>query len=371
MPDRRSTRGAPTFRAPGRVNLIGGQVDYHEGLVVTMALDREVRVTASPRHDGRVCARSRELEGDVAVAADGSDDPTAVAPPWGRLVAGVVRTLAEAGREPVGADLEVSSTVPVGAGLSSSAAFEVAIGLALSNVAGLSLSPHALMLAAQRAEHVATGVPCGVQDQMTSVFGRVGHALLIDCRTLNGTPIALPPGAGVLVVHSGVHRVLEHTAYAERRAESLSVARRLGLRVLRDAHLEQVRDEPRGRHAVTEIDRVRRFHASLAAGDLVTAGALMLASHRSSRDDMQVSTPELDVLVDTLVASGAYGARLTGAGFGGCAVALVAAEQTSEISSRATAEYRQRTRREPHAWPVRAAAGAGRLEQADGSEAES
>jgi galactokinase len=371
MPDRHSTRGTSTFRAPGRVNLIGGQVDYHEGLVVTMALDREVRVTAAPRHDGRVRARSRELEGQVAVAADGSDDPAAVTPPWGRLVAGVVRTLAEAGREPVGADLDVSSTVPVGAGLSSSAAFEVAIGLALSDVAGLSLPPRALMLAAQRAEHVATGVPCGVQDQMTCVFGRAGHALLIDCRTLGVTPVALPPGAGVLVVHSGVDRVLEHTAYAQRRAESLAVARRLGLRVLRDAHPEQVRDEPRGRHAVTEIERVRRFHAALAAGDLAGAGALMLASHLSSRDDMQVSTPELDALVDALVAAGAYGARLTGAGFGGCVVALVAAERAREISARATAEYRQRTQREPEAWPVRAAAGAGPLLGGDGSEAES
>jgi galactokinase len=226
---------AHRFRAPGRVNLIGGQVDYHEGWVVAMAIDRDVVVDVTPRADGRLTARSRDLDGVVDVAADASDDPRTVRPAWGRAVAGVARVLADLGRAPVGADLAIASAVPIGGGLSSSAAFEVAVALALGDVAGFTLEPLELALAAQRSEHVATGVPCGTQDQLSSVFGRAGHALLIDCRTLEIEPLPLPDSLRVLVVHSGVARTLEGSPYAERRAESIAVGERLGLRALRDA----------------------------------------------------------------------------------------------------------------------------------------
>ena len=347
------------FRAPGRVSLIGGQVDYHEGWVVAMAIDRDVVVTARPRTDGRVTARSRDVDGVVDVAAGGTGDPRAVDPAWGRAVAGVAHVLADLGRSPVGADLEITSTVPIGAGLSSSAAFEVAVALALCDVAGYELEPLALALGAQRSEHVATGVPCGTQDQLTSVFGRAGHALLIDCRTLDIEPLPLPDSLCVLVVHSGVPRTLEGTPYAQRRAESIAVGERLGVRALRDATLDQVRDEPRARHAVTEMARVRAFGDALRAGDVDALGPLMLASHASSRDDMEVSIPELDALVECLVEAGAHGARLTGAGFGGCVVALVPAVRADAITESATAAYRTRTDREPTAWIVAAADGAG------------
>lgn len=347
------------FRAPGRVNLIGGQVDYHEGWVVSMAIDRDVVVDVRPRRDGRVIARSQDLAGVVAVAADASDEPRDVQPAWGRAIAGVVRVLAEHGREAVGAELEITSTVPIGGGLSSSAAFEVAVALALGDVAGFELPPRELALAAQSAEHIATGVPCGNQDQLASVFGEPGHALLIDCRTLEIEPLPLPPELRVLVVHSGVDRTLEGSPYAQRRAESIEVGTRLGVRALRDATLDQVRDEPRGRHAVTEMIRVRAFADALRSGDLDALGPLMLASHASSRDDMEVSTPDLDALVDCLVDAGAIGARLTGAGFGGCVVALVPADRADAIANAATATYRTRTRREPTSWIVSAARGAG------------
>ena len=231
---------ARRFRAPGRVNLIGGQVDYHEGWVVSMAIDRDVCITARPRSDRRVVARSREMEGIVDLPADATDDPRAIQPAWGRAVGGVLRVLAELGRPPAGADLEITSTVPIGGGLSSSAAFEVAVALALNDVAGFSLPRHDLALAAQRAEHVATGVPCGNQDQLTSVFGRAGHAVLIDCRTLEIEALPLPDTMRVLVVHSGVPRTLEGSPYARRRSDSQAVATRLGLRALRDATLDQV-----------------------------------------------------------------------------------------------------------------------------------
>ncbi|HEY5171086.1 MAG TPA: galactokinase, partial [Acidimicrobiia bacterium] len=312
--------------------------------------------------DGRVIARSSEFDGEVDIAADGRDEPSATRPEWGRPVAGVTRVLAELGRAPAGVELSISSTVPVGAGLSSSAAFEVACALALADAAGFPLESTELARAAQRAEHVATGVPCGIQDQMTSVCGRADHAVFLDCRTLEVEHLPMPPELSVLVVHSGVPRSLEGSPYAQRRAESERVAADLGLRTLRDATFEQVREFPRGRHAVTEMQRVREFATALRARDLDALGRLMLASHASSRDDMEVSIPELDVLVECLVAAGAFGARLTGAGFGGCVVAIGPIDTAGTIGDRATEAYRARTGLEPTAWIVRGAAGAGPAE---------
>jgi galactokinase len=341
----------PVFRAPGRVNLIGGQVDYHEGWIVAMAIDHDVRITASPRTDARITATSREYAGTVEIAADGSDDPVRVEPSWGRTVAGVARVLGGAS----GVALDITSDVPIGAGLSSSAAFEVACALAL----GTELRGDELALAAQAAEHVATGVPCGIQDQMAAVHGRAGHAIFLDCRTREMEHVPMPPELRVLVVHSGVPRVLEATPYAERRAESLAVAEQLGLPALRDATFDQVRDLPRGRHAVTEMQRAHDFAAALRNGDLDALGPLMLASHASSRNDMGVSIPELDALVEYACAAGALGARLTGAGFGGCIVALVPADRAGAIAAQTAADYRARTNREPQWWIVQAADGAG------------
>ncbi len=351
------------FRAPGRVNLIGGQVDYHEGWVVSMAIDQHVEVQASTRTDGRVVAHSHQpayaLDGPVDIAADGSDEPRAIRPTWGRGVGGVVRVLADLGRPAVGADLEIDSTLPIGAGLSSSAAFAVAVALALNAAAGFELSPLELALAAQRSEHAASGVPCGTQDPLASVFGRAGNALLIDCRSLEIEPLAIPASHRIVVVHSGVPRTLEGTPYAQRRAESIAVGTRLGLRALRDATFEQVRDEPRGRHAVTEMARVRAFGDALRDNHIDALGPLMLESHASSRNDMEVSTPELDQLVECLMDAGALGARLTGAGFGGCVVALVPAERADAIASDASHAYRARTQLDPTSWVIRAAEGAG------------
>jgi galactokinase len=350
------------FRAPGRVNLIGGQVDFHEGLVVAMAFDRDVRVRVEARDDRRVVARSRDFDGVVDLAADGSDDPRTAEPAWGRLVGAVVRVLADTGRAPVGADLDVVSQVPAGSGLSSSAAFTIAVALALDDVADHVVPPLDLARAAQQAERVATGVPVGLQDHVTSVFGAVDQALLVDFRSLRIDRLPLPDEVRVVVVHSGVPRDLEHSPYAARIAESFAVAHRLGFEVLRDASLDQVRDEPRGRHAVTEIVRVREFADGLRRGDIAALGPLMLASHASSRDDMEVSIPELDALVDALVRAGALGARLTGGGFGGCVVALVPSAHAEAIAARATAEYAAATGRTPRTWITRAGAGAGAVD---------
>jgi galactokinase len=350
-----------SFRAPGRVNLIGGQVDFHEGWVVSMAVDLDVIVAVEPRGDARIVATTREFDGEVSIAADGSDEPTTITPAWGRVVGGVTRVLAETERPPIGATLAISSDIPIGSGLSSSAAFEVACALALNDVANFTVERRALVFATQRAEHIATGVPCGIQDQTTSLYARADHAIFLDCRTMDIEQLAVPRSLRVLVVHSGVPRILAATPYGARVAESKALAGELGLPALRDATAEQVRHHPRGRHAVSEMRRVRAFADALRAGDIGALGDLMLASHASSRDDMEVSIAELDALVECLVAAGALGARLTGAGFGGCVVALVDADRAEAVAEIATRDYRARTACEPTVWNVRPAEGAGAL----------
>jgi galactokinase len=351
------------FRAPGRVNLIGDHTDYHEGFVLPLAVDRDCVVAARRRDDGRVTVRSAELraDGSVDVAGDGSDAPGRVEPGWGRYVGGVVRALADAGRQPVGLDGALSSTVPVGSGLSSSAALEVAVALALADAGGLMLPTNELARACQRAEHLATGVPSGVMDQLAALLGRAGHALLIDCRTLAAEPIALPDALAVLVVHSGLPRTLAGSAYAERRAAGERVATRLGVATLREATLDDVRNEPRARHVVSENQRVLEFADALRAGDTTALGSLLLASHASLRDDYDVSTPELDLVVELLVEHGALGARLTGAGFGGCVVALVARDHVGDVARTTVARYRAETGLDADAFEVRAVDGAGPL----------
>lgn len=350
-----------SFRAPGRVNLIGGQVDYHEGFVVSMAIDRDVVVRARPRNDGVVSARSAEFAGTVSFDTRAPVEAARVEPAWGRPVAAVAQVLAERGIRPAGADLAYESSLPTGAGLSSSAAFEVVTTLALADAAGAALATSDAARVAQRAELLALGVPCGIQDQFTSLAAHAGHVMLLDCRTLAVEHLALPDTLAVLVVHSGVARTLEGSPWVARRAESFEAAKRLGVRVLRDATATQVEHEPRARHVVNEIARVLAFADALRHGDVDSLGPLLLASHASSRDDMQVSIPELDTLVECLVDAGALGARLTGGGFGGCVVALAPAVSAHAVLDRACAAYRVRAGREPTAWLVRPSQGAGAL----------
>ena len=296
--------------------------DYQDGWCLPMAIDLAVEVSFAARDDGRVRASSDALAGPVDLPADGRIDVGAVEPIWGRAVAAALAVLAEAGREPIGADLVVRSTVPVGSGLSSSAAFGVAVTAALADVGGLRLEGAELARTAQTVEHRASGVPCGIMDQLASVCGRAGHALLLDCRGLEVTPVALPPEAAFVVVHSGEPRRLADSAYAARRSACEEAAAALGVATLRDATPDAVADQPFVRHVVSENARTLAFAEALRAGDLDTCGALMLASHGSLRDDFAVSTTALDELVVALMGAGALGARLTGAGFGGCVVGL-------------------------------------------------
>jgi galactokinase len=305
-------------RAPGRVNLIGDHTDYTGGLVFPMAVDRATTVTLARGGPILELVSSAEPEPAKVAVAD-VPAPSRVEPPWARYVAGVVAVV----RPSLGGRGTVESDVPVGAGLSSSAALEVAVALAL----GFRGTPLELARACQEGEHVATGLPTGIMDQLASAAGVAGHALLIDCTTLEVTPIPVPEEVDVVVVDSGERRALVSSAYAERRDQCEAAARVIGpLRSATVADVDRLEDEllrRRARHVVTENGRVAAFARAIAARDLATAGALMRESHASLRDDFEVSTPGLDALVERLAKTdGVYGARLTGAGFGGCVVAL-------------------------------------------------
>ena len=356
LPDQQARRW---FRAPGRVNLIGDHTDYSGGFVLPLAIDRSCALAVHSAENVRV--RSLDARDVVEVPADGSAEPRSVRPAWGRYVAGVVRELATLGRPPAGMDAVVASDVPLGAGLASSAALEVACAVALSSLAEWDPGIPALAEACRVAEETATGVPCGIMDQLASLAGRIGHALLIDCRSLERRPVVLPEALGILVVHSGVSRSLDASPYAERRRECEQLARELGVPSLRDATAEQVATHPLGRHVVSENMRVLAAAEALAQGDLRSLGSLVNASHASLANDFGVSTPELDALVHVLVDAGAYGARLTGAGFGGCIVAVCDMGAAEAIAELATARYRGRTRREPTPFLCRAMDGAGPL----------
>ena len=352
------------FRAPGRVNLIGDHTDYNEGFVLPLAVDLECVVGSRPTEGGVVRVRSLDADpaaADVEMRADGGDDPTAVTPGWGRYAAGVVSALAERGRPPTGIDAVVASALPIGAGLASSAALEVALALALCDAAEFALPPVELALACQQAEQIATGVPCGIMDQLCSIAGERDHALLIDCRSLEVESVPFPSDLTVIVMHCGLSRELAESAYAQRREECERIAARLGLRSLRDATMEQVADEPRARHVVSENARVLDATRALADGDTEHLGRLLSASHRSLRDDFEVSTPELDALVGALEGAGAFGARLTGAGFGGCVVALARRGEADRVGEDAAARYREATNLEPMTFLCSAEAGAGPL----------
>ena len=326
------------FRAPGRVNLIGEHTDYTGGLVLPVAIDRYVSVAGEPGGE-QVRLTSETFRETVVVAGDGA--PREPSSGWGRYVAAVVAELAALGRPRVGFSGAIRSDLPIGSGLSSSAALEVGVATALCRTAEFDVDPLALARACQRAEHRAVGVPSGIMDQAASLLGRGGHALLLDSATLEHWFVPLPSGTAILVVDSGVARRLEESAYALRRNELESALPALQGRRPADvspAELDDLlaasplEDVParRLRHVVTENERVRRAVSALTApgaADREALGLLFRASQASLRDDFEVSTPELDLLVDFAVGAGAFAARLTGAGFGGSIVALVDADR--------------------------------------------
>ena len=305
--------------APGRVNLIGDHTDYAGGLALPCAIDLGISIDGR-RTPGHIDLDSTSLPGAVSFPTDSPPAIDTFEPRWGRHVAAVARELGE----PAGLTGSIDSTLPVGAGLSSSAALDVALALAL----GHSGTPMDLARLAQRAETAAVGVPCGLLDQLSVVFGRAGHGLLTDFHEDEIEPIAFPDDLDIWIVHSGEERRVADSQYAERRASCERAAARIG--PLAAASITDVGSleetlQRRARHVVSECARVREAAGSLAGGDAEHVGRLMTESHASLRDDFDVSTPTLDRLVERLrELPGVHGARLTGAGFGGCVVALCA-----------------------------------------------
>jgi galactokinase len=330
------------WAAPGRVNLIGEHTDYNDGFVLPAAIDRLVRVAAARSDGGRLRLWSLQAEppADLVLAEVGPGRVDG----WAAYPAGVAWALGAAGVEVGGADLVVDGDVPAGSGLSSSAALECATATALADLHGAGLDRPALAALARRAENEVVGVPSGAMDQMVSMLGRAGHALFLDTRSLESeqVPLALEAaGLRLVVVDTRAGHRLVDDAYADRRAACEAAAATLGVAALRDATIDQVEaaaadlGDPglrRARHVVTENARVLAAVELLRAGQLDRLGPLLAASHASLRDDYEVSSPELDTAVDAALAAGAVGARMTGAGFGGSAIALVPADLVGRVA---------------------------------------
>lgn len=331
---------AATESAPGRINLLGEHTDYNEGFVLPTTIPQRTRVELSPRRDDLVEVQSAEVEpGQTRSWRLGDEKP---AKRWTDYVQGVTWSLAQEGLRIGGFDAFITSEVPVGAGLSSSAALEVSLLRALRVAFSLPLDDRVLATIAHRAETEFVGVPVGTMDPIACTLGRDGSALFIDTRTLLSEQVAIPVEAELVVIDSGVtpDRVGE---YRTRRRECEEAARRMGARSLRevdDPERPEVKDLPeplrrRARHVISENARVLRAVDALREGDLAELGRLFAASHASMRDDLEVSTPEVDRLVELLAAEPeVYGARLAGAGFGGPVVALARRGEGDEAARR-------------------------------------
>lgn len=318
------------FRAPGRVNLIGEHTDYNDGFVLPCAIDFASFVACSPRPDRRIRVASVNLGEQFEF---GLDDPVdASTPAWAKYVQGMALIIERRGQVLLGADLLIDSDVPIGSGLSSSAALEVSIGYALLSISGHPVDGMELALTGQTAEHEFAGVRSGIMDQFASVFGRRGHALFLDCRSMEWSPIPIP-SAKLVICNTKTKHDLAEGEYNKRRAQCEEAARLLGRASLRDVQPSEVVVRPpalsdllwkRARHVVTENQRVLDAVDALRGGKLDEFGRLMNASHDSLRDDYEVSCPELDMMADLARAMpGVLGARMTGGGFGGCTVNLV------------------------------------------------
>ncbi|MER6558719.1 galactokinase [Streptomyces sp. NPDC001027] len=362
------------WAAPGRVNLIGEHTDYNDGFVMPFALPHTAVAAVSRREDGRLRLHSSDIEGgvvelEVDSLTPGSDDG------WASYPAGVVWALRDAGHPVAGADVHLASTVPTGAGLSSSAALEVVVALALNDLFALGLPGWKLARLCQRAENVYVGAPTGIMDQTASACCESGHALFLDTRDLSQKQIPLDlaaEGMRLLVVDTQVTHAHSGGEYGKRRAGCEKGAALLGVDALRDvpfdgldAALARLGDEEEVRrlvrHVVTEDERVERVVRLLESGDTRAVGPVLTEGHASLRDDFQVSCPELDLVVETAVAAGALGARMTGGGFGGSAIVLAEAADVDTLTKAVEEAFAAAGYAAPRVFEAVPSAGARRL----------
>jgi galactokinase len=338
--------------APGRVNLIGEHTDYNDGFVLPAAIDRATAVAIGRRDDDRLVMNPGSAQDECFTLARLYPSERRA---WTDYLTGVAALLRDRGAPMCGANLYVHGNVPRGSGLSSSAALELATAFALIELNALTITPVDTAKLCQRAEHEFAGVKCGIMDQFISCLGRKGHALLLDCRTLVYDYVPVPQEADLIVCDTGIKRALAGSDYNRRREECATGVRILsgvlpGITALRDVSSAQLHEHQelldpvvrrRCMHVVSEDERVQRSAGALRGGNLTEFGKLMYDSHLSLRRDFEVSCPELDLIVDLCAGSeGVYGARMTGAGFGGCAICLAGKGYAEGVIARLNAGYR-------------------------------
>jgi len=357
--------------APGRVNVIGEHTDYNDGFVLPMAIERYA-VMAADRSSSSSSCSVFDTHFKETATIDFSAPVTKGTPKWSNYIRGVMAGFQNRGEKIPAVDIAFMSTVPLGGGLSSSAALEVCTATLLEAVTGHQLDPVEKALLCQKAEHEFAGVPCGIMDQFISVMGRENHLLLLDCRSRRTELVPMnDPSVALLIVNTNVKHELGSGEYAKRRAECEAAAKTLGVPALRDADADALADAQgkmnevvyrRARHVVGEIERTVHAAEGVRASNWPTVGQLMYASHRSLRDDYEVSCAELDAVVDIAedigIRGGVYGCRMTGGGFGGCCVALVKADAVDGISKKMSMDYKMKTGMGATIFSSRPAAGA-------------
>ncbi len=359
------------FRAPGRVNLIGEHTDYNDGFVMPAAIDFYTWVAASPRNDRLLRVWSQQYGEAFETSLDQVQGPPRKH--WSDYVRGMAGVLQSAGYKLKGANLLVDGHVPVGAGLSSSAALELSSGLALAGVSGLDVPRLDLVKLSQKAEHNYAGAMCGIMDQFIAGFGRTDNAILLDCRTLEYSPLPITPRVRLVICNSMVKHDLAAGEYNHRRAECAQAVEKLRvsfptISALRDVTSEMLESHRsalsdlvyhRARHVVTEDERTTKAADALRSDRLEEFGRLMYASHASLRDDYEVSCRELDLLVEfASKIEGVIGARMTGGGFGGCTINLVQGDRVEHFRREIIAKYEDATGRKPDVFVCSAAQGA-------------
>jgi galactokinase len=360
------------FRAPGRVNLIGEHTDYNDGFVMPAAIGYYTWVAAAQRNDRTVEAYSERFQEKMTLSLDEpSGSPKRH---WSDFIRGTAATLQAEGHRLSGVNLLIEGEVPLGAGLSSSASLEMATGLAMTSMSGVKVDRLELVRLCQKTEHQYVGTLCGIMDQFVSAFGKAGHSLMLDCRSLEYKTLPIPSSVSLVVCNSMVKHELASGEYNRRRAECTQGVKQLRMylpdvQALRDVEIKDLETwkeemEPkvyrRCRHVVTENRRVVAAAQALQSGDAERFGHLMYRSHASLRDDYEVSCKELDLLVDLAAASpGVYGARLTGGGFGGCTVNLTHADAAVQFKSHIERTYYDATGMTPDVYICEPAEGAG------------
>ncbi|GIU06548.1 MULTISPECIES: galactokinase [unclassified Shewanella] len=366
------TQADELYCAPGRVNLIGEHTDYNDGFVLPAAINFYTAVVVKRRDDLRFRAVSDAFPGEIEEWVFGEEgQPTANH--WSNYLKGFTAAMATSGLAPKGLDVAVVSNVPMGAGLSSSAALEIAFGTAVNDCSQIKLSPLAIAQLAQRGENQFVGCACGIMDQMISALGEQDHALLIDCLDLDSEAVSIPDSLSLIIINSNVQRGLVESEYNLRREQCEQAASHFGLESLRDldlANLEAGKSDladdsyKRAKHVVTENRRTQNAAWALESGDIAKVSQLMAQSHISMRDDFEITTTEIDYLVEIIsnVIGERGGVRMTGGGFGGCVVALVDHALTDAVVEVVEQKYAKRTGLEADIYLCTASDGAKRID---------